>query len=278
MKIIPKPITDQKAKSIFEICVGGYVQEKKRQELLKYSSEVERVSDEYEQYIPNDFENFNHPVFSSADKKRLESIYSYQFREKIGKTFYNQIMRNAKHLCPYCGEGRPTNLDHFLPQSKYPLLVVTPVNLVPSCKDCNMEKNAVIPTSNEDIPLHPYYDDINIKWLDATIKFDKDESFTIDFFNVVNITTNRILSKRIDAHMKSHALKECFETHSTSEINSIKYKHADLAKLNRSELINDLQDRIWSAERYDINSWKSAMYRALLNQVDEYIGWLMMLK
>jgi hypothetical protein len=41
-------------------------------------------------------------------------------------------------VCPYCdcGLGKP-ELDHYFPQSKFPLLACSPLNLVPVCGSCN---------------------------------------------------------------------------------------------------------------------------------------------
>ena len=50
-------------------------------------------------------------------------------------------------VCPYCnkneliisGSWNSADLDHFLPQSKYPLFSLSLGNLIPACKDCNRQ-------------------------------------------------------------------------------------------------------------------------------------------
>lgn len=50
-------------------------------------------------------------------------------------------------VCPYCnknelinsGSWNSADLDHFLPQSKYPLFSLSSGNLIPACKDCNRQ-------------------------------------------------------------------------------------------------------------------------------------------
>lgn len=44
--------------------------------------------------------------------------------------------------CPICGIGKPGELDHFLPQSKYKPLAIYSRNLIPLCHDCNDIKKA----------------------------------------------------------------------------------------------------------------------------------------
>ncbi len=47
-------------------------------------------------------------------------------------------------VCPYCGFGEVTQLDHYLPISEYGELSIYPRNLVPSCGPCNNAKRAVV--------------------------------------------------------------------------------------------------------------------------------------
>lgn len=51
----------------------------------------------------------------------------------------------ATDVCPYCGFGEPTELDHYLPKSQYGELAIYPRNLVPSCGPCNNAKRTIVP-------------------------------------------------------------------------------------------------------------------------------------
>lgn len=48
-------------------------------------------------------------------------------------------------VCPYCGFGEPTELDHYLPKAQYEELAIYPRNLVPSCGTCNNAKRTIVP-------------------------------------------------------------------------------------------------------------------------------------
>ena len=62
------------------------------------------------------------------------------------------------------------NLDHYLPKAKYPTLSVAPNNLIPSCRDCNMDKRDSASCDSQNIPVHLYFDDIpNEPWLHVTV-------------------------------------------------------------------------------------------------------------
>lgn len=63
-------------------------------------------------------------------------------------------------LCPLCAHRDVEALDHQLPNSKYPLLSVVPVNLVPACHRCDALKSDVDSKTASEQALHPYFDDL----------------------------------------------------------------------------------------------------------------------
>lgn len=56
----------------------------------------------------------------------------------------SKILASAD-ICPYCGFGEPTQLDHYLPKSIFDELAIYPNNLIPSCGPCNNAKRTVAP-------------------------------------------------------------------------------------------------------------------------------------
>ncbi len=61
-------------------------------------------------------------------------------------------------VCPYCGFGEPTELDHYLPKAHYGELAIYPRNLVPSCGPCNNAKRTIVPGAAPGPGLiHPYF-------------------------------------------------------------------------------------------------------------------------
>lgn len=121
---------------------------------------------------------------SVKEKKELETLYE-MYDEKKGRLTIKQVkkvcsskandiknkyksIQKGKGLfsirkelfkgityCPYCGISEPTQLDHFLPESEYPVLAINRQNLVPLCSHCNNLKRA------KDCHkfIHAYYDD-----------------------------------------------------------------------------------------------------------------------
>lgn len=69
-------------------------------------------------------------------------------------------------------------------------------------------------------------------------------------------------------------LKASFESHAISEINSKKRNHLRFIKNTGDSLRTELQGERDSSEAEDINSWRSALYRELLRNIDKYTDWL----
>jgi hypothetical protein len=108
-------------------------------------------------------------------KSDLITLYDTYFvpRGKPGRAVYSQLLNAAREECPFCGGiGTPQTLDHFLPKAKHPVFSVLPINLVPSCRDCNLgEKGQRLAASAEEVFLQPYVDKdvfFDDQWIFAT--------------------------------------------------------------------------------------------------------------
>ena len=105
---------------------------------------------------------------------REELLDTYRTRMARSKTpgreVYDELIVVPQRRCPLCGQRDVSTLDHYLPESLYSLFVVAPLNLVPSCKDCNHKKRTAAPTAAEEQTFHPYYDTFDDGvWLQAEL-------------------------------------------------------------------------------------------------------------
>lgn len=64
--------------------------------------------------------------------------------------------------CPYCGRGGTGTIDHYLPQSSFPLYAIFSMNLVPACSECQAIKNDRILSFDRGRPIHPLLDAITL--------------------------------------------------------------------------------------------------------------------
>lgn len=98
---------------------------------------------------------------SILDSKFFWKIYNpdgvYKSKQQVRRE------QGKDKVCPYCDQnyittGNRSNMDHFLPISKFPFLSIHWANLIVACSSCNgilvKDKNWYIPI------LHPYFDHI----------------------------------------------------------------------------------------------------------------------
>lgn len=113
-------------------------------------------------------------VILDATRKDLKALYSKQMvpATKLARNFYDKIKMSAKgNICPYCSLGAVETLDHFLPKGRYSPYSILPLNLIPSCRDCNTVKADEICTL-DNATSHPYFEDREVmhdEWLRAEI-------------------------------------------------------------------------------------------------------------
>lgn len=102
------------------------------------------------------------PVVGHLTKRKLVNLYENNLRDKDkpARDYYDALLVSSGERCPFCGDiGQTKNLDHFLPKAHFPEFSVMPLNLVPSCRDCNMgEKGQAYATIEDDQAIHPYVD------------------------------------------------------------------------------------------------------------------------
>lgn len=129
-------------------------------------------------------------VIGRLRKSDLIKLYGNYMvgKKKPARAVYDSLMLAANEKCPFCGGiGRPRNLDHYLPKAHFPQFSIVPVNLVPSCRDCNMDgKGDDFAATESDQVIHPYLDDdryFNEQWLHARYLANNDvEPGVIEYF------------------------------------------------------------------------------------------------
>lgn len=85
-------------------------------------------------------------LYKMYDRKTYEGQKLYYIRKELFK---------LADICPMCGIGEPSQLDHQLPRDKYKSLSLCRLNLVPVCGVCNNKKRDKDPV----MFIHPYYQD-----------------------------------------------------------------------------------------------------------------------
>ena len=245
-------------------------------------------------------------------RKELQKVYEEKFspEKQPGRPYYELIRRTKEcGRCPICGgAGGITHLDHYLPKSAYPTLCVHPNNLIPICDSCNTVKNTKENELADGMPIHLYFDRLPQKkrlrgncYTEAYLFVDLDDDFQPEFRVECPDDWSSGLESRLVAHMKMYDLYRRYRACVYSEyaaiisawdstIDEYASKLADkmnkplddfIAELSEGKVeqlkIDALSDVIESnrtAASGDLNSWKSALYRALQNKEKKLAAWL----
>lgn len=214
-------------------------------------------------------------VIANISKSELVNLYGTYFRdsEKPGRVIYNALMLAANEKCPYCGGiGRPRNLDHYLPKANFPQFSVLPWNLVPACRDCNMEdKTTTYATIAGDQIIQPYLDDSKFfdeQWIKATYhpKTPDNEGFLEYFVEPPNEWSDTD-KQRCEKHFTEFNLAVRYSIEAGSELVYVEPDWLEVHQglLSKDFFINTCQKVIQRSPF--INHWKRVMYQALINSV-----------
>ncbi len=195
----------------------------------------------------------------------MEAVYSQRMVPKTapGRATYDKLMSLARSgKCPLCAQRDASTLDHHLPKAHYPVLAVTPLNLVPSCKDCNKAKLANLPTNANEETLHPYFDDIDAdRWLFATVQTTTPASLKF-FVNPPN-HWDAVLAARMFLHFETLGLGELYAAQSADELLNIRHQLQTLHNVGGAATVrSELSSRMESARAVRVNGWRVSAFQA----------------
>ncbi|RUS01147.1 HNH endonuclease [Pectobacterium polaris] len=224
-------------------------------------------------------------VIGHLTKTKLINLYEENLRNKgkPARSYYDDLLVSSGERCPFCGDiGQTKNLDHFLPKAHFPEFSIMPLNLVPSCRDCNMgEKGQDYATAENNQAIHPFVDkDIffQVQWVfadyinedEGALKYyvscptnwrqeDKDRAF--------NHFKNLNLASRYRLEAGKH-LSEVIDQKNAFGSMMRRLLPTANPEMIRSEFIEaNLRPIIDSAQFH--NHWKKVMYKCLANS-DEF--------
>ena len=196
-------------------------------------------------------------------KDNMNYLYTGKLSKKgqPGRTYYDNWRSIAAFgQCPLCGVRTVSTLDHYLPKSDFPIFSILPINLIPSCKDCNTDKLTTTATTHAEETIHPYFDDIeDDHYLFAHLQ----ETTPVTFSFKVNapIHWDYDLRKRLKAHFRVFQLNKLYVTLAAQELTNIRFR---LKNTFSTSGANGVKSYLW--EGYETrmngnkNSWQTAMY------------------
>jgi HNH endonuclease len=197
-----------------------------------------------------------------------EMIVAYQSRfagvRGSARGIYDKIKTAPRFgRCPMCGHRDVTQLDHYLPKTRFPALAVNPQNLVPICAECNKRKASFSPASESEQFLHPYYDKVQDQaWLRAEVVQGTPAAFR--FFVQPPADWPPVLGTRVKRQFFALGLSGLYASQAAQQLASIRYSLRKLHELLGDEGVRHrLADDALSSAADEINHWRTAMYAAM---------------
>jgi 5-methylcytosine-specific restriction endonuclease McrA len=267
MRKLPKPTDD--VEDVFGDCISNIKNDEFKRRLESCKDEIACATIEFEEKaIVNQIHTITsrNNVAGNVTNDEMTKVYTEKMAKKSapGRKYYDKYLSAPRNgICPLCGQRIASTLDHYLPKKKYPALAVTPVNLIPACKDCNKDKGEKEFTSSSEETIHPYFDDIeNEPWLFAKIIEDNDIAI-IFYVEKPEIWTDTLF-KRVKRHFEIFNLNALYSAHAAEELININYALIKVYKFAGLDGVRDYLKEFWeSSEKANKNSWKTAMFRAL---------------
>ena len=240
-----------------------------RARLIAITAEVENAADVYEaagnaarlDTVPAS------PTMGAGSVSNREMIGLYERivnRQSPLRPIYDSLVSACEYdRCPLCGHRLVATLDHHLPKRHYSAFTVLPMNLVPACRDCNFLKLDTAPTSPEDVPLHPYFDDVeDDRWLYAEVL--EVEPAALRYYVVPDEHWDEVTAVRVQRQFNRLELSRLYGSQAAQELSSIRQQLTDVFDAAGLEGVRShLSDQAASREAAWINSWQTALYEAL---------------
>lgn len=208
-------------------------------------------------------------VGKAVSTAEMENLYVTVFARKsspVRRKYYDELMLIPENgTCPMCGQRDVSTLDHYLPKAKNPSLAVTPINLVPVCKECNHMKWEHHPGVADHQFFHPYFDKLpeNI-WLIADLEQSRPPALMYRISPPQSC--NEVLAKRLIWHFEKLGLGKLYASQAGKTFAGIADKLESAWRRGGKEEVRFILNedaRSWS--KGNQNCWQAVMYRTLGN-------------
>jgi len=266
MRRVQKPTED--AGEVFQTCIDIVRSTSLRARLSSIRPVIEAAADDYEtsasSVMLHTLPTADH--INGVTKDEMSDVYEFRMVRQgtPGRSIYDRLISAPiQGRCPLCGHGQVSTLDHYLPRSSFPALTVLPINLIPACGDCNKLKRDFLPSTQEELSLHPYYDEVeDDRWLYAEVVEEIPTALT--YYVLAPTDWTAIKSARVSNHFYLFELGTLYASNAASELVEMRLSLERLYTNAGAAAVQDhLREQATSCSRAHINSWRTAMFDAL---------------
>lgn len=262
MRSLPKPLRD--SRPTFELCVARVRDISVAARLMAIAPLIEHAETTYiGSAVASSLFNILETVYC---RDELMKLYTNVLSRKNSKLryIYDEIRAACTgDICPLCSQRTVSTLDHYLEKARFPLYAVAPVNLVPSCSECNKTRSTTQAKSASEQTFHPYFDNVeDEEWLQANIV--EADPVTVVYSPLRPNAWPKLKQDRLQAHFRALALGALYATHAAAELTGIRYALLKVADREGAAGIKaHLEEQAASRRAAFRNSWQGALYAAL---------------
>lgn len=189
----------------------------------------------------------------------IQTMYKSWF---VRSPIYNQL-RVRSEYCAYCYVDFVSELDHYYSKEKYPEVAILPVNLIPSCADCNRKK------SEKTGYVQPYFEDVSqYQWLRIELVYEDKGNKPVPVFSLEKPSKMpRSLFKKLKSQLKNTLFIVKITQSATDEILTYwdVWKNLAMGNENLTSFTDFIVGTIVSFKNtFGINYWKVLLYQAIL--------------
>jgi hypothetical protein len=268
MRRVPVPV--QVPSTVYLTCIGKVRSAALKAQLLAAEPAIAIAANEYDQHA-NAKTLYLVPTqngVGAVTAAEMTKVYTQRMAhpQAPGRPIYDALLAApVLGICPLCGHGDVATLDHYLPKTEFSAITVLPLNLVPACRDCNFTKLKNIPAAANEQPLHPYYDDVQDElWLRANVI--QGPPVALQYYVGPPGHWSQVLQERVNAHFAAYGLARLFATQAARKLNNIRGYIRNLHQNGGEGVVAaHLEAMADSVALAHVNSWETAMYRALAN-------------
>ncbi len=225
-------------------------------------------------------------IASKEDKDAIHSSFNTAFKKKIKNDELKKVYEECEGICPYCGDGKIEEVDHYVPKEDYPEFTLYPNNLIPLCNKCNKKKGSkFIDGQNRRQFINFYYDNIgSVEFLSVEISFNSmniKKSTKINYIADYSKIADGYLRRIVQDHYQYLDLLCRYNEAAVYEISELIAVLQSQPNRDRNDIriIADgwiLGKRNNQMKKAGKNDWKYLLYEKLyaINYVDELIKYV----
>lgn len=256
----------QDARAVFDACAARTFDVQLRSQLLACGPTIEAASCDYNDLgIRSQFHAFPSVSFYPfpAPVSELRDLYSDALRDGGERATYETLKGLAERgVCPQCGVGRVRTLDHYLPKARFAELAVVPLNLIPTCRDCNFDKREHYSEDEKSFIFHPYYDNWDAyRLVSAEIIYQPRPH--VKYFIDSAANAPEIIVHRARTHFKVLNLAELYTMSAGSALGEVRVNCIRASASGPIAVQEFLAEHDTNAALTEPNGWRAAMFKAM---------------